>query len=357
MKLKAYAPKVAVILFPIVGLLTGCGKPQLVVPPSLSSAKVTASSTVNLKPIEVTLRFTGMVHLVGSAADQRLVVVPKVSGHTFLLTTLASNDTELLPDTGTIKIGTEETHVKYRVFPSGYEIDLAESGWIESGTPKLDFTEAGDENNPPNSKNAECPDGNAPAKSLHWLPSLSAASKTPVKIKLDFQQKDPPASKIHTRLEITEGRVEAALPLEPSRFEFDRNGKIDQNDGDHIQAMANSLDFVYTAYVDPNKPYYVLKGRKFRSKPADADQWAELVRIKPASDKVVLTFANVVKNDFFNPKSPTQIVHFHHYYEITDTKYDAKKEKVVALQNNCPKSPSGGESGVECGPVRVKGTP
>jgi hypothetical protein len=304
----------------------------------------------------VTLRIRGIAHLVGeSATNQRLLVVPNhknLAGmkHDLLILVSSRYESEL-PGNPRTKTRAGVTY-KFDDFPEGHEIDLKESGWKPPSTAKLTFSEAGD------SPAVLCPsEESAPAGSLHWLPRLSTVSKATFSVKPDHKAKDPRPRDVLTRIEMVDGSLTSVMTSDPRAFEFDRDGQ--NGGGDHIQAIADALEFKFTAMVEPGRPF-VLKGRKFKASSNDADTRIDLVRVvpqlTPAGKRTVeIELANVVASDFFADVHSAAMPHIDHYYDIIES-----PNRIQGLRKaTCSGPVAAGDidtmstSGVECGPDRV----
>lgn len=323
---------------------------------SMSQATGTVATTltgVNLTPVTVKIRVTGIAHLVDDDSDpakRRLLVIPNHEGffgggHRLLLLVNTFFTSELLGKTKTRTIAGTTITYAYEEFPSGYEIDLEASGWVPPASPNLKFNEKGD------ATGAQCPatgtdTSGPPRDSLHWLPRLSTVSMASFTVKTSHKQKDPDEDDVLTRIDLKDGHLQAVLQAVPRRFEFDRDGTVGTG-GDHVQAVADAVEFTFTAMVAPGKPF-VLKGRKFKRAVADPEQWLELVRVMP-NPNVVIDLANVRPNEFFSPKRTNTIPHFHAYYDIVDK--PKKVKRVIDTETDCDGSAN--DSGVECGPIRV----
>jgi len=311
----------------------------------------TAFGDPYVKKVTVTLRFTGIVHVVDKGTD-RVIVIPNnhgvfgIGGHRLYL--LVNSDSfpnsELLPNDGLRTVNNYDEHYKYAEFPSGYEIDLAASGWYAPANPHLNFSEDGD------NTYEECPSqGNK--TSLHWLPRLSVVSKDPsLTVKKAYFDpdltKDPDPGDVLTRVVATDGKLEANVMAYAYRYTFDLGGN------DRVQAVASYLDYTFDAYIPNNaSAKFVLKGRRFRSDSSAADQWVELVRVPPVNDQVIVVLANVRSSHYFmkNPQAPLQLTDFDKYYDIIDKL--PNKLPVPTRGTNC--NNQGNDSGVECGPDRV----
>src|ERR1041384_5881670 len=107
---------------------------------SILGLMVPAAGQPNLKKISVTMRFTGMSHLVGDeGATTRLLVVTNQHGiqhELFLLVNTAQNPTtQLLDQAGSRTINGTTENYNFRELPDGFEIDLKESGWVRPAVP------------------------------------------------------------------------------------------------------------------------------------------------------------------------------------------------------------------------------
>jgi hypothetical protein len=298
----------------------------------------TVTATAFAEDVEVTLRVTGIAHLIGDAGSkQRTLVIPnhKNADHDLLVLVNTKFKSALLDDERTV----DGITYAYDEFPEGYEIDLAASGWIPpTTTGTLTADETGDQTDEP------CPGGMAPRDSLHWLPRMSTVNKDAVTVKHSHQEKDPKAKHVLARMEITDGKLTSALQPSARKFEFDTNGATG---GDFVQAVADYLVYKFTARVVTGQPF-VLKARKFRSDKGDPEEWREIVRVTPVSNVVEITLANVIEDNFFHPEKITEIEHFHHYYDALHK--PVKNIRKVTAGNKC--DGGGADSGVECGPIR-----
>jgi len=312
---------------------------------------VTASAQPNVKKVTVTLRFTGIVHLVDGTdpAKERFVVVPNHHGffggghHLFVMADRGTfKDTELLNKKESRKTTSTTENYVYDEFPDGYEIDLVASGWFPPASPALTFTEDGD------AQAYECPE-QGDKTSLHWLPRLSLVTKQPFNVKTSHIKSDPDSSDVLARMDITDGKLVAVVDAYAGRYKFALGGPSNQ---DVTQAIASYLDYTFDAYIPAGAKYFALRARKFKSKPADADQWIDIAHIAPVNNEVIMTFANVMKSDFFTQNAvPSQhLTHFGKFYDILDNP-QKKVKGVERLQQTCTNQ--GGDSGVECGPDRV----
>jgi hypothetical protein len=307
----------------------------------------TASVGPNLEKITVKIRTTGIASLVEGAdpAKQRILVIPPVSAHDLLVLIDRTVFTIYFPtDTAdqTDANNTVLASYKFGIYPDGYEVDLAASGWIAPQSPALVFDTTGDSASTPEACPNDTSGGNVSPNSLHWLPRMSYVNRDPVKAKATHVKKDPKSTDVLARIDMTDGKLEAETRSK-RKFEFDTA----EASGDHVQVLADYLVYTFDAWIAPGQPF-VLRGRKFNPS-GGADEWKEIARVKPFNKTVSITLANVVKNDFFKPKPVDESVHFHEFYNALD----GPKRNIVKVKYkaDCPVGP--GDDGLECGPNRV----
>jgi len=301
-----------------------------------------------LKPLTttnypVTVRISGIAHLIGKKGDKtRLLVVPNLTAvnprHAPLLLAtpdykpygLGKKRTQTLPDSSTVTY-------YYTEMTAGLEIDLIKSGLASQGS--LDFDESDkDQNGSP----AECPDPQyAKRRSLYWLPRLSTASGVGFNVRSAYSKKDPSPTDVVTRIEIEDGTLDADPGAD--RFVFDVNGKKK-----HTQAVTKELRYTFLAALDSAAPVLTLYGRQFKKKPSDTNQYVEIARFEPYNGAIEIHLANVVEDDFFKPMAMATLPHFHLYYGAVSRFWGVPTANATR-GNTC-----GGVGGsVECGPDQL----
>jgi hypothetical protein len=288
--------------------------------------------------VEVTLKFTGITHLVGKKTTERLILIPnhKSDDHELIIASPVLYEPDL-PYDG--EDGT--TTYKWGPLDPGFTIDVVNStGWADAFADNenktLVFTELGDP--------AEtCPDMNiAPVESLHWLPRLSTVSKHwQATVKKEFEMADPDKAKVWARLPLENdkagGVLQAELPGERFKFIF-REGwfKVD----DIRQTMAAYLNYTFVVKLEEADPKFKLMGADFQT-----GNPRTLGTFKAVNKKIEIVFANMMPGEFFEPQDRDS--HFHLYFKPVD---GAPAVRVRNLGEKCAK---GTGSEIECGPVRL----
>jgi len=289
----------------------------------------------------VTLRISGIVHLVGNKGDKtRLLVVPNLTAANprhapLLLATadykpygLGKQRVQTLPDGSTV------TYLYTELTP-GLELDLVKSNIYLQNT--LDFDETDKD---ANGKPAECPvPPYAKRRSLYWLPRLSRVSGVSFNVKSAYSKKDPSPADVVTRMEIVDG----ALDAQPGgdKFVFAVNGNTKQT-----QAVATELQYTFMAALDASTPVFTLYGRQFKKQSNDPDQWVEIAHFVPYNGRIEIVLANVVEDDFFKPTAMAYLPHFDLYYGAV-SRFLGVPIATATRGDKC----GGGVGGtVECGP-------
>jgi hypothetical protein len=305
----------------------------------------------------VTLKITGLAHLVNNGDGTRKLIVPKVAMHETLLLT-EENKSELSDD-GLLNKKDEQLEAGqnpgdgreffFRKFPAGHEIDLEKSGWVKPSRPKLVADETGD-------PSEECPDpAKAPKESLHWLPHLATVSKHSGTPKLDkeFTKKDPLDTKVIAHLNFVDGVLSAELTgAAHGKFQFTKKGK--PASGEHVQAISSFLKYPFHAKLESvtidgkTEQLIVIRGRKFKQPSQTTETFDVIARFKPDSSRnVEIVLANVV--NFFKLEKVQKVGHFPRAYDI----FDATTPVAATIPVRTSECGEPGDSGVECGPDRV----
>jgi hypothetical protein len=283
--------------------------------------------------VNVTLKFTGITHLIGKKVTERLIVIPNHSEDEHEL--IIASPIIFGPDLPNEK-GDGTTVYKWGPAPLGFKFDLKKStGWVDALNKELKFTELGDPAD-------TCPEAyDAPAESLHWLPRLSTVSKHfQAKVKAEFEVENPDKSKVWARLQLKKdefgGRLEAELPAQRFKFIF-REGWY--KDDDIRQTIAAYLNYTFVVQLDEADPKFKLMALDYDGNPIT------LGTFKAVNRKIDIIFANMMPEEFF--KQQDRSSHFDLYFLAIDG------APAVHVHNLYKKCGGGVGSEIECGPVRL----
>jgi hypothetical protein len=282
--------------------------------------------------VVVTLKVSGIAHLIGSGPSQRLLVIPNETGkgHQLMLAAtpnyISSQAASLLTSGPTVQKGTGYTY-DYRELPPGFEIDLPPV--VESS---LLFSDEGD------ATNDECPfpDSGTPDESLHWLPHLSKASGVTASVKPAFVQVDPSSANVSARLDITKGLLTSELSPLVHSFTFSSGGTPKLK-----QAVATYLVYTFSVDVSASAPVFTLRGHDFSANHVPV----VLGNFIPDLGNIEIILANVPIADFFN-QTPAPLAHFALHYDAVN----GASPPSVIMGSLC-RHGLGGD--VECGPTQI----
>jgi hypothetical protein len=345
----------AILMVTSMAMLAGCKKEETVSETATetsatatSSTALSATTTTFTPPATttVTLKFTGIVHLNGTATNHRTVIVPNLisASHVPLLLAepkyVVGND---LPTTGlqTLKNADgdviKQTSFRFAPMTPGIDIDLIASKLKPSGS--LTFSEAGDKNNPPGGLEEECPKlPNVTKESLHWLTRLSAAVGDPsATVKPEYLLPVPATSDVVTRVEINDGAMKAEAGA--TSYAYTVNGTVT-----HRQAVSSFLNYTFTAELDANGQF-TLMGKSFDGKTS-----APIAKFTPdpETNTIEICVANAKQTDFFDPPgvSMSSLPHLDLYFKILNTTQPVPP--TTSKSREC-----GGVGNVDCGPDRT----
>lgn len=296
----------------------------------------TTTSTATTTTVHVSLRFTGIVHLVGTAPDERLVVARNLTKETmkhFPVIIASDSFPSNLPKTGTV--GGRDYH--WNDLPVGITIVPALDTALGHNV-TLSLSEDGD-------PRTTCPKGSTTTvapDSLHWLPRLSNVSPVTGTPAVDpkYTTATPAGSDVVFRLPIKNGKL-LADELSTQIFAFS-DGQASYGE----QTVANFLRYHFDVELK----------RTSTSDPFEFDLVAQdfsgatttLGTFEPSGDEIEIIIANLPDKAFFNPMLYKPLMHFKDLsYSITT---GITPMTPILLTQTCG-GPVGSE--VECGPVRV----
>lgn len=290
--------------------------------------------------VEVEIAVTGVAHLVGSQADQRLLILPNLTAsdhgpvHEPLLLASTKFHPQGLNEKPTFQ-SSSSTKFAWRRLLRGVEIDLASSGVVIPTVSDLSLVEETD-------PTARCPsETGEPEASMHWIPELAIVGGIGTVTIADaaLTTDTPTAGDVAVRMKLVTGRLEADLSASPYVVRFDDG---DPATMDREQAVAQFLAYKFVANVPQGEPF-TLYGKEFGT-----GYSVFLGSFMPQNGRVRIILANIPPELFFNPPSTGTISHFHEYYRIYGEGVHPAFQPVPA--GRCGTSIS---EVIDCGPGRV----
>lgn len=296
-----------------------------------------ATAAPPVATVKVTLKFNGIVHLHGNDPNHRTVLVPNLTKahvpHFPLLLAEPKYVVNSLPQSRIQTLNNVKTEFQYTQLKPGIDIDLVASKLKPRG--RLDFSEAGDKNNPPGGAEEDCPSGNN-KQSLHWLPRLAVALGDPtIPVKKQYLLPNPSTDDLVTRVEIEDGRMTAEAGT--TSYAYAVNGNQT-----HHQALSSFLNYDFDAELDSDG-HFTLMGKSF-----DGTTAIPIATFKPDGNAIVIYVANTVENDFFDPPATLHtLLHLDLYFQILETN--------LPVPTSSQYGTCSGVGNVDCGPDRTGG--